>query len=426
MSFKAAALALFAAIVMILTSGSPVSAGLAQPAVVSANPADFTPQIPLGDFAVLGLKQVGSTMYVGGRFSTLGGKARTDIGSFSATTGVLTSFAPKLNGQVWAMEGLPGNRLAIGGEFTTVNGVARRGLAVVDATSGAVDAAFDAHLSGRVTTLSFTGGRLIAGGKFAKRLLALNPTTGADTGYLNLAIVGSEVYRMAVSPDGTHLIAIASVDSVSGQRRRQAFMLNLGATAGTLSSWYYQPLLKQCASDSFNLYLRDADFSPDGSFFVLDGTGYVSKSGDLGSTICDAAARFETGILAPTRPTWINYTGGDTLHSVAISTHAVYVGGHNRWLDNPQGRDSCGTGCASRPGIGAIDPTTGKALSWDPRRTRGVGAKDLLLTNAGLWVASDTIYGGKLGCSNPGGPHLDDCLGKTLENHAGLGFLPLG
>src|SRR4051794_2756721 len=73
---------------LVLSSGPPVSAGIDQPAVVSANPADFTPQIPLGDFSVLGLKQVGSTMYVGGRFSTLGGKSRTNVGAFSATTGV--------------------------------------------------------------------------------------------------------------------------------------------------------------------------------------------------------------------------------------------------------------------------------------------------------------------------------------------------
>lgn len=202
-------------------------------------------------------------------------------------------------------------------------------------------------------------------------------------------------------------------------------MINLGATSGTLSSWYYQPLMRQCASSSFDFYLRDVDFSPDGSFFVIDSTGFIPKSGDRGITICDAAARFETNNLTPSLPTWINYTGGDTLHSVAVSSNAVYVGGHQRWLDNAFGSNSCGTGCVSRPGIGALDPTTGRALSWNPRRTRGIGAKDLLLTSAGLWVASDTIYGNKLGCANPGGPNLDDCTGRTLETHGGIGFLPL-
>ena len=71
---------------------------------------------------------------------------------------------------------------------------------------------------------------------------------------------------------------------------------------------------------------------------------------------------------------------------------AVYVQGHQRWLDNPFGRDSAGPGAVSRPGIGAIDPVTGKATSWNPTKERGVGGKDLYVTSQGLWVGSDTNY----------------------------------
>ena len=423
---RAAACSVVVFIVSVLALGAPATAGIAQPRVVSANPANFTPQLPLGDnIATYAFRQVGSTMYVGGQFSRLGSSSRSNIGAFNATTGTLTSFAPRFNGPVWAIEDLGGGRLAVGGDFTTVSGVSRRGLAVVNASTGAVDTGFNARLNGRVTALNLVSGRLIAGGSFTKKLQAVSATTGADTGYLNLHISGSYVYRTAVNPAGTRLVAVAHVSSVSGQARRQAFMVDLGTSTGTLSSWYYQPLLKQCAASSYDFYLRDVDFSPDGSYFVLAGTGYVPNQGDRGVTICDAAARFETANLAPFRPTWINYTGGDTLHSVTVSSNAVYVGGHQRWLDNPFGSDSCGAGCVSRPGIGAIDPTTGRALSWNPVRTRGVGAKELLLTPAGLWVGSDTQYGGKLGCSNPGGPNHDDCTGKGLENHAGIGFLPL-
>jgi hypothetical protein len=55
----------------------------------------------------------------------------------------------------------------------------------------------------------------------------------------------------------------------------------------------------------------------------------------IGTSVCDAAARFEIADKAPTAPTWINYTGGDTLHSVEVTRAATYVQGHNRWLDNP-------------------------------------------------------------------------------------------
>jgi hypothetical protein len=147
-----------------------------------------------------------------------------------------------------------------------------------------------------------------------------------------------------------------------------------------------------CAAASIPDYMRDVDFSPDGSYFVLISTGFVPQAGQIGTALCDAAARFETGISNPVRPTWINYTGGDTLHSGAVTDKAVYVQGHQRWLDNPQGRDNAGPGAVSRQGIGALDPITGKALSWNPTKDRGVGGKDLLVTPRGLWVGSDTDH----------------------------------
>jgi hypothetical protein len=58
-------------------------------------------------------------------------------------------------------------------------------------------------------------------------------------------------------------------------------------------------------------------------------------------------------------------------------------------MDNPFGRDSAGPGAVARSGIAALDPVTGKALSWNPGKTRGVGGKDFLATPTGLWVGSD-------------------------------------
>jgi hypothetical protein len=90
------------------------------------------------------------------------------------------------------------------------------------------------------------------------------------------------------------------------------------------------------------------------------------------------------------KPTWINYTGGDTLYSVAATGAAVYVQGHNRWLDNPYGRDFAGPGAKVRLGIGAIDSDTGKALAWNPSKPALQGGHDLLATADGLWVMSDS------------------------------------
>jgi hypothetical protein len=240
---------------------------------------------------------------------------------------VISSFAPSVNGEVWAMAS-DGASLWIGGTFTSVNGTARRGIAKLNPATGAVDTAFNANLaSGNVTELALVSGRLIAGGTFPGKLRAVNPATGANTGYLNLSISGSvtttagpvEVYRFAVNPAGTRLVAVGNFTSVGGQTRYRAFMLTLGATA-TVNAWYYPPLQNLCAAASPPDYMRDVDFSPDGTWFAFVSTGYIPRTGGVGRDLCDAAARFETDVIAPARPTWINYTGGDTLHSVQPPT----------------------------------------------------------------------------------------------------------
>ena len=72
--------------------------------------------------------------------------------------------------------------------------------------------------------------------------------------------------------------------------------------------------------------MRDVDVSPDGSHFVVATTG-AYRAGSL----CDTAARWETGAIgAGQQPTWADYTGGDTLYSVAVTGTAVYVGGRTR------------------------------------------------------------------------------------------------
>jgi hypothetical protein len=384
---------------LVVTGANAAHAGPAIGRVVSENPVNWTPNVDQG--AVYKLAESNGTLYAGGAFSTLNGGtvARSNIVAFNAATGAIAPFAPSINGEVWAIVAA-NNALYVGGTFTSVNGVARRGLAKLDPVTGAVDPAFNAGLTNSVSEAAAVNGRLIVSGRFAKRIQAVSLTTGADTGYLNAGVSGTvadnagptEVYRFAVNPAGTRLVGVGNFTTVGGAAHWRAFMLDLGPTTATVSAWNYPPLVNACAAASLTDYMRDVDFSPDGSFFVFVSTGYVPQNGQVGTALCDATARFETATLAPSVPTWINYTGGDTLHSVAVTDKAVYVQGHQRWLDNPQGRDSAGPGAVERPGIGAIDPVTGLALPWNPTKDRGVGGKDLLVTARGLWVASDTAH----------------------------------
>jgi hypothetical protein len=396
-----------AMLVIGLLAPSGASAAISQGAIVSANPVNFTPNVEddgvVKNASVYAIAQSGDTMFVGGSFHKVTNSSRTvtytrsNLLAFSASTGAVAPLATAFDGAVWALLA-NGSSLYVGGSFRNVNGVAHRGLVKLDASTGAVDQTFKPVIKwGNVTEIRLVGGRLLIGGTFPKRLAALDPTTGADTGYLALGITGSiasnagttRVYRFAVNPAGDRLVAVGNFTSVAGQPRRQAFMLRLGATA-TLSAWHPHALDLQCSADDIPVYLRDVDFSPDGSYFVFASSGYIPKNGDVGTAVCDAASRWETGDESATaHPTWINYTGGDTLHAVAATGATVYVQGHQRWMDNPFGADSAGAGAVSRPGIAALDTVTGKALSWNPTKTRGIGGKDFLATSTGLWVGSD-------------------------------------
>ena len=386
------------------------------PTVVSTDAVDWTPHLVAAADqpkpVALSVAEAGDRMVVGGRFAAVeDGKRRhqfprSNVVAFSATTGAVDpGFAPQVDGDVWAVAAA-GPAVYLGGSFTTVNGSARRGLVKLDLATGTVDDTFVPALGrGRVTDLEIKDGRLYAAGSFPERLVALDPVTGAASPYLSTAVTGklpssnaAQVFKFDVSPDGRHLVAVGNFTVVDGQERPRVFVLDLGADAAMLSPWHYAPLAIPCTSTRTNAiaYVQDVHFAPDSSWFALASFGYMYQPGQRGSQLCDSVSRFETAVISPTAPTWINYTGGDSLKSVAVTSSAVYVQGHSRWLDNPKGQDSAGPGAVERLGGGAVDPRTGKALSWNPVMPQQSGGYQVLPTRAGVWFATDgSRFGGE-------------------------------
>ncbi len=402
-------------------------AGASHSDVVTADPVDGFPQLePSSSFPqprVDALARRGNTIYVGGSFDRLadseGAHKARYLAAIDATTGLVTPFRVNLNGPVLALAIRKG-ALYIGGSFTKAGGRARRALVKVDARSGRVDRRFNARIArGDVKDLDVAHDRLIAGGSLPGYLKSLSPATGRATKYLSLAIKGkvhpaatpTTVQRFAVDPSARRMVVVGNFARAGGQSRERAFMVDLRNRRAALSQWYYAPLTHDCAGrePSRRMALSDVDFAPDGSYFVVGATGgSVQKPRPdlIGTAICDAAARFETDVLRPTAPTWINYTGGDTIWSVLATGAAVYVQGHFRWLDNPLGRNTAGPGAVLRRGIGAIDPNTGKVLEWNPDKPARRGGRAFLADQRGLWVGSDS--------ENMAG-----------EPHWGLALLPL-
>jgi hypothetical protein len=376
-------------------------------------------------------------MYVAGQFTAIGQGGhtytRSNVFSFSATTGAVTAWSPQVIGSgnfVHSIALSPDCTTAyLGGSFSTVNGTAAANIVAVDASTGAVRTGFAHAATNEVDTVQYTHGQVLVGGLFATingvsrtRFASLDPTTGAVTSYANLAITGAypntgtKVFNSQLSHDGSKMLVEGVFTSVAGQPRQQIFMLDLGSTAATVDAWTSSEFSQACSAN-LSFYVRGANWSPDDATVYIATTGYKPASGPGSATtdrragLCDAAAAFPA-TSAPVSHNWINYTGCDSYYSVAADANNVYVSGHERWANNPLGCDNAGPGALSRPGIASISPTLGQATSWNPTRSLGYGSVQLLVTSAGLWVASDTFSDG----------NAQNCGGFT--NHGGICFFP--
>jgi PKD repeat protein len=402
-----------AAVGLAVLAGTPASAVQSVPHQVVSNPdpVNWTPHVLDGD--VRAIEEVGDTTLVGGNFHSvrnadgdLTSLDRDYLFAYDGDTGtVSTSFAPTLNGMVYDIEPSGDGQTAyVAGQFNNVSGVSRTSrIARLDVTTGAVDTTFKSPgFNGLIKSVVLRGGRLYVGGSFtvagpSPRTLvaALDPTTGALLDTLDLTFSAPrnggnlQAIAMDVTPDASRLMVIGNFTRVNGLDRYQIAQVDLTVSPAVVTDWQTTRYGNAC-SGSFDTYMRDLDISPDGSYFVVVTTGAYSGGPGAG-VLCDSAARWNLGTSGTgQQPVWVDYTGGDTLWSVAVSGAAVYVGGHQRWLNNPSASDRAGQGAVARDGIAALDPRNGLPLSWNPGRERGVGAYEITAASQGVYVGSDT------------------------------------
>ncbi|MFC5011868.1 hypothetical protein [Nocardioides plantarum] len=439
--------ALIGALVVAQPAAAPVRAEASLPLVgrsdparpvaglVSASVAAGTPHVL--DGRVLSVAQVGRTIVLGGTFTRVreAGRPHTFVRrglvAFDAVTGrVRRGFDPGPSGDVRVvLPAADGLSVYVGGKFTSIAGTRQGHLARVRIGDGSPVRSFrPGRVTGSVKDLALVRGRLWVAGAFThvdghpqRALATLSPRTGRWSGYMSLALRGhhrrgvTQVLKISATPGGGRVVVIGNFDTVAGTSRHQLAVLDTTgrrARTGGLRTTFYT---SRC-SPRVDTTMRDVDVSPDGRYFVVGTTGgYGGHSGS-----CDTVARFETDAVGrDVVPSWVDYSGGDTTFSVEATTAAVYVGGHQRWWNNPDRSGAPGEGAVARRGVAALDPLNGLPLTWNPGRDLGVGVFDFLATPDGLWVASDTtrIAGrtrGRIARFLPGGAAVPAASAATL------------
>ena len=407
---------------------------------LSAHPLTGTPHFPVTTPAIEQVRQLvqcGRVMYAVGRFSVIeqGRHRYTRHNAFSFRASppfTLTGWNPDVAGEVNSITFLRGDcrDAYIGGGFDMVGRHRAVNIAKVStAGTGALVRAFGHFANKTVETLASYRRHILAGGYFTEingsgadaYMASLYPRSGRDDRLIRLHISGHYAYPGA-APNGTriynqqisHSGALDLVEGdftlVGGEHRRQIFMLNLASKPhATVTGWSsprfdggrgYPPhgYFYNCSFDD-PFYIRAAAWSPNDRTVYVATTGFRpwdDRSGFPLMGLCDVAAAFTANQRFASLK-WVNYDGCYSLYSVAADTRTAYFAGHELWSQSPDGckNHRHDPNAIFAPGFEGLSAQSGR-LTFNPTRSRGIGADDLLLTSAGLWIASDNYQGSQM------------------------------
>jgi len=284
------------------------------------------------------LHVVGSSVYIGGNFTSVGGIDRNKLAEVDARTGAATPWNPRPNSEVWALAS-DDESIYAGGYFTSLGNWQRRTcLAALDATTGELTN-WDARLSGyQVQALTVRGSTLYVGGDFSEvgglgrsYLAAFDLESGDPVPWTP----GPSGPVWCLAPSDSVLYVGGLFGSIGGQERHRIAAIRL--TDGGVTAW---------------------DPSADDAVATLAvGSGAIYAGGLFGRIGGQVRSR-----IAALDPATGSATSWDAavhswgwVNSLAVAGGTVYVGGR-----------FSSVGGQLRNNLAAVDTVTGAATAWDP------------------------------------------------------------
>jgi hypothetical protein len=398
----------------------------------------------------------GSTVYIGGSFTTIQGSSggpytRNRLAAVDATTANPTAWNPNLNSTVQDLL-VSGSSVYAGGDFTTIQGSSggpytRRRLAEIDTTTANPSAWNPDVTGGTLHRIGISGSTLYAGGNFTtiqgasggpytrNRLAAIDLATGTPTTWAPNA--NGEVYALAVSGSSVYAGGyFTSIPGTSGGPYARNYIAEIDMTTGNPTAWdpnantYVYAIAVSGSTVYAGGYFSSLQGSSGGPYgrnriaaidaTTANPTAWNPKANDgvvdlavYGSTVYAGGVFYSMGGYSrnrlaaidndPASPNFGEATAWNpnvdgVVRSLASSGSTVYAGGDFTTIQGSSG------GPYTRNRLAEIDMTTGNPTAWDPNLNNAVHA--LALSGSTLYAGGDftTIQG------SSGGPYTRNRL----------------
>jgi outer membrane protein assembly factor BamB len=379
---------------------------------------------PKGDFS---LEASGSTIYLGGEFSRIGGLRRRNLAAIDAASGAVSAWRPNPNGTVDLV--VPARRrVYVVGDFKRIGGSRRAGLAAVDRRSGAAEP-WTPTVRTQLAAVGVSGRGQVALGHWKSKirgfvrngLAAIDTSTGRISDW-NPRVSGGYVEGLAVAGETVFIAGkftrvgalrrngLAAIDRQTGRVLPwnpatgggwEAIVLANGVAYVSREddrAGNADPLLSAIDTRSgrtlWNRSLNDDWIIGDARPVVVGSRVFVADS--VGLHVVDAAtgriddvpvktdrftqydalaatddliyvATWPGGVIAVDMSTgeerW-RIAGNDAaVMTLAVDRDVLYVGGYFGRI-----------GGQSRAGLAAVDAETGELLPWRPRTEGDIDA----------------------------------------------------
>jgi hypothetical protein len=230
------------------------------------------PWAPSANNNVNALAYFGSTIYMGGDFTTINSTTRNYLAAVN-TSGSLVSWAPSANGRVNALAATP-SRIYAGGAFTSIGATTSNYLVGIDNFTGTVFYAGNA--TAQVYALAAQGYTVYAGGDFTwvdglsrQRLASINDGyAGAVSASLTTWAPSANDSVYAISASSTSVYVGGKFSSVNASPRNSMASLS---TSGVLNNWgNWQPSSVSTEVFIYALSANSSDVYVGGDFISIN------------------------------------------------------------------------------------------------------------------------------------------------------------